>query len=68
MENLGIFFTSLKRKKRDQYLIQFQFVLLQIVSSSVLDQVSGIFFLPGKLLDSAGHVAVTVVPFTILGP
>ena len=44
MENLGIFFTSLKRKKHGQYLIQFQFVLLQIVSTSVLDQVSGIFF------------------------
>lgn len=51
MENLGIFFTSLERKKHDQYLIQFQFVLLQIVSSSVLDQVSGIvlfFFSSGK--------------------
>lgn len=44
MENLGILFTSLKRKKHDQYLIQFQFVLLQIVSSSALDQVSRIFF------------------------
>ena len=48
--------------------LKFQFVLLQIVSSPVLDQVSGIFSLLGKLVDSAGHIAVTVVTFTILGP
>lgn len=45
-------------------MIQFRFVLLQIGSSFVLDQVSGIFFFPGNLLNLAEDI---VVAFTDLG-
>lgn len=47
MGSLDILLTLFKKKKKrqnDQDLIPFQFVLFKIVSSFVLDQVSGIFF------------------------